>query len=141
MSELAEGARLEIACTTTSGTEGSNPSLSATLLRQGFAGLARPTRRRLVANRSVLRSFSEGGLFKIGFCPQIAATPCLAAKRSAFASGGATRPAGVRSRFWGANAHSIRLQGRHSPAFKRSATAEPFTRPYSPIRIWRQSSR
>ena len=30
MSELAEGARLEIACTTTSGTEGSNPSLSAT---------------------------------------------------------------------------------------------------------------
>ena len=29
MSELAEGARLEIACTTTSGTEGSNPSLSA----------------------------------------------------------------------------------------------------------------
>jgi hypothetical protein len=29
MSELAEGARLEIACTTQSGTEGSNPSLSA----------------------------------------------------------------------------------------------------------------
>ena len=29
MSELAEGARLEIACTITSGTEGSNPSLSA----------------------------------------------------------------------------------------------------------------
>ena len=29
MSELAEGARLEIACTTNSGTEGSNPSLSA----------------------------------------------------------------------------------------------------------------
>jgi hypothetical protein len=29
MSELAEGARLEIACTTDSGTEGSNPSLSA----------------------------------------------------------------------------------------------------------------
>ena len=29
MSELAEGARLEIACTTKSGTEGSNPSLSA----------------------------------------------------------------------------------------------------------------
>ena len=32
MSELAEGARLEIVCTATSGTEGSNPSLSATLL-------------------------------------------------------------------------------------------------------------
>ncbi len=29
MSELAEGARLEIACATKSGTEGSNPSLSA----------------------------------------------------------------------------------------------------------------
>jgi hypothetical protein len=29
MSELAEGARLEIACTAKSGTEGSNPSLSA----------------------------------------------------------------------------------------------------------------
>ena len=32
MSELAEGARLEIVCTTKSGTEGSNPSLSAILL-------------------------------------------------------------------------------------------------------------
>ena len=32
MSELAEGARLEIACTANSGTEGSNPSLSATYL-------------------------------------------------------------------------------------------------------------
>ena len=30
MSELAEGARLEIVCAVTSGTEGSNPSLSAT---------------------------------------------------------------------------------------------------------------
>jgi hypothetical protein len=29
MSELAEGARLEIVCAATSGTEGSNPSLSA----------------------------------------------------------------------------------------------------------------
>ena len=29
MSELAEGARLEIVCTVNSGTEGSNPSLSA----------------------------------------------------------------------------------------------------------------
>ena len=29
MSELAEGARLEIACTANRGTEGSNPSLSA----------------------------------------------------------------------------------------------------------------
>ncbi len=29
MSELAEGARLEIVCTLTRGTEGSNPSLSA----------------------------------------------------------------------------------------------------------------
>ena len=32
MSELAEGARLEIVCTAKSGTEGSNPSLSATPL-------------------------------------------------------------------------------------------------------------
>ena len=32
MSELAEGARLEIACTANSGTEGSNPSLSANQL-------------------------------------------------------------------------------------------------------------
>ena len=30
MSELAEGARLEIVCAAKSGTEGSNPSLSAT---------------------------------------------------------------------------------------------------------------
>jgi hypothetical protein len=30
MSELAEGARLEIVCAVYSGTEGSNPSLSAT---------------------------------------------------------------------------------------------------------------
>jgi hypothetical protein len=29
MAELAEGARLEIVCTAKSGTEGSNPSLSA----------------------------------------------------------------------------------------------------------------
>ena len=35
MSELAEGARLEIVCAVTSGTEGSNPSLSAILV-QGF---------------------------------------------------------------------------------------------------------
>jgi hypothetical protein len=32
MSELAEGARLEIVCAVTSGTEGSNPSLSAILI-------------------------------------------------------------------------------------------------------------
>jgi hypothetical protein len=31
MSELAEGARLEIVCVAYNGTEGSNPSLSATL--------------------------------------------------------------------------------------------------------------
>ena len=31
MSELAEGARLEIVCTVKNGTEGSNPSLSAML--------------------------------------------------------------------------------------------------------------
>jgi hypothetical protein len=37
MSELAEGARLEIVCAVKSGTEGSNPSLSAILLRgSGF---------------------------------------------------------------------------------------------------------
>ncbi len=34
MSELAEGARLEIACTAKSGTEGSNPSLSAIFISQ-----------------------------------------------------------------------------------------------------------
>jgi hypothetical protein len=33
MSELAEGARLEIACTANRGTEGSNPSLSAILFK------------------------------------------------------------------------------------------------------------
>ena len=33
MSELAEGARLEIVCAVKSGTEGSNPSLSA-IIRQ-----------------------------------------------------------------------------------------------------------
>ena len=32
MSELAEGARLEIVCAVKSGTEGSNPSLSAILI-------------------------------------------------------------------------------------------------------------
>ena len=32
MSELAEGARLEIVCAAKSGTEGSNPSLSATTI-------------------------------------------------------------------------------------------------------------
>jgi hypothetical protein len=32
MSELAEGARLEIVCVAYNGTEGSNPSLSATFL-------------------------------------------------------------------------------------------------------------
>ena len=34
MSELAEGARLEIVCAAKSGTEGSNPSLSAKILGQ-----------------------------------------------------------------------------------------------------------
>jgi hypothetical protein len=33
MSELAEGARLEIVCAAKSGTEGSNPSLSAILVQ------------------------------------------------------------------------------------------------------------
>ena len=33
MTELAEGARLEIVCAVTSGTEGSNPSLSAIKLQ------------------------------------------------------------------------------------------------------------
>ena len=36
MSELAEGARLEIACTTDSGTEGSNPSLSAIVIFERY---------------------------------------------------------------------------------------------------------
>jgi hypothetical protein len=37
MSELAEGARLEIACTANRGTEGSNPSLSAILFHVFFS--------------------------------------------------------------------------------------------------------
>ncbi len=47
MSELAEGARLEIVCTAKSGTEGSNPSLSAkafnvvTCELRGFTWIAR----------------------------------------------------------------------------------------------------
>jgi hypothetical protein len=36
MSELAEGARLEIVCAAKSGTEGSNPSLSAKM--SGYNG-------------------------------------------------------------------------------------------------------
>ncbi len=36
MSELAEGARLEIVCAVKSGTEGSNPSLSAITLDKIF---------------------------------------------------------------------------------------------------------
>ena len=36
MSELAEGARLEIACTTKSGTGGSNPPLSAIPIVEHF---------------------------------------------------------------------------------------------------------
>ena len=38
MSELAEGARLEIVCAVKSGTEGSNPSLSARFFRPGDIG-------------------------------------------------------------------------------------------------------
>ncbi len=37
MTELAEGARLEIVCAVYSGTEGSNPSLSAILLAPPFS--------------------------------------------------------------------------------------------------------
>ena len=37
MSELAEGARLEIACAAKGGTEGSNPSLSAIYLINSIA--------------------------------------------------------------------------------------------------------
>ena len=38
MSELAEGARLEIACTAKSGTGGSNPPLSATKYNLAVSG-------------------------------------------------------------------------------------------------------
>ena len=38
MSELAEGARLEIVCAAKSGTEGSNPSLSAIPFRKANWG-------------------------------------------------------------------------------------------------------
>ncbi len=47
VSELAEGARLEIVCAGSTGTEGSNPSLSAMLRRQGRpdgSGAANPVR-------------------------------------------------------------------------------------------------
>jgi hypothetical protein len=37
MSELAEGARLEIVCAVKSGTEGSNPSLSAILYTKALS--------------------------------------------------------------------------------------------------------
>ena len=47
MSELAEGARLEIACTTKSGTGGSNPPLSATHSRKERNGLPWPPARSL----------------------------------------------------------------------------------------------
>ncbi len=57
---MAEGARLESVFSSNTNA-GSNPALSATLLRQGFAGLAYNARR-LDANRSALRSFSEAGL-------------------------------------------------------------------------------
>ena len=40
MSELAEGARLEIACAAKSGTEGSNPSLSAIFITHLFVSEA-----------------------------------------------------------------------------------------------------
>ena len=39
MSELAEGARLEIVCAVNSGTEGSNPSLSAIGFKIPFLSL------------------------------------------------------------------------------------------------------
>ena len=42
MSELAEGARLEIVCAVKSGTEGSNPSLSAITKRNTRVPQARP---------------------------------------------------------------------------------------------------
>ncbi len=42
MSELAEGARLEIVCAAKSGTEGSNPSLSATKI-SGYMAYSRRT--------------------------------------------------------------------------------------------------
>ena len=48
MSELAEGARLEIACTANSGTEGSNPSLSAINSTPEPAALPREDARGLV---------------------------------------------------------------------------------------------
>ncbi len=42
MSELAEGARLEIVCAVKSGTEGSNPSLSAITSVQRAYSLRHP---------------------------------------------------------------------------------------------------
>lgn len=42
MSELAEGARLEIVCAAKSGTEGSNPSLSANTVNVYGISRSRP---------------------------------------------------------------------------------------------------
>ena len=73
MSELAEGARLEIVCAVKSGTEGSNPSLSATitilitkLSSSRFGVQARPGLR-LVAARSYASESATGCDFEIVF--------------------------------------------------------------------------
>ena len=42
MSELAEGARLEIVCAVKSGTEGSNPSLSAIIFSEAHRCVINP---------------------------------------------------------------------------------------------------
>ena len=60
MSELAEGARLEIVCAVKSGTEGSNPSLSAILIR-GF-GFKKVQGSKVPGFQSVVRLLVAGCL-------------------------------------------------------------------------------
>ena len=57
MSELAEGARLEIVCVVYSGTEGSNPSLSATLCLDF-----------LLVSRPLMAAFAKSGPLPVTHC-------------------------------------------------------------------------
>ena len=62
MSELAEGARLEIVCTAKSGTEGSNPSLSATIIMMPAGN---PAGRQPVYRHHGTLPFHPAGLIKL----------------------------------------------------------------------------
>ena len=64
---MVYGARLE-SVYTGNRIVGSNPIPSATLLRQGFAGLAKPIKEALNCERGALHSFSEAGLYPYVLC-------------------------------------------------------------------------